>query len=70
MNDASTVEDGEIILRCLVCGGVSQQLHAADRRVHSLSLGVDVDVGDLLCQLCLLQLQGEFSQEGLLRGPA
>ncbi len=63
-------EEREVILRCSACGVLTHRLHTARQGVRSLSLGTNVEKGDLLCERCLQELQEEQSEEELLRGPA
>jgi hypothetical protein len=63
-------EEQEVILRCSACGALTDRLHTARQAVRSLSLGADVEGGDLLCEHCLRELQKELSEEEFLRGPA
>jgi hypothetical protein len=71
MNDEA-VESEEVptVLRCSACGVLARRLHSVRTPVRSLSLGRDVEAGDLVCDRCLQELEEEFSEEELTRGPA
>jgi DNA-directed RNA polymerase subunit RPC12/RpoP len=58
------------VLRCSACGRIAERVHTSRWDLRSLSLGVDVKVGDLLCNRCWSEIQEELSQEEALRGPA
>jgi hypothetical protein len=63
-------EEHEVILRCSACGALTDRLHTARQGVRCLSLGTNVEKGDLICERCLQELQEEQSEEERLRGPA
>ena len=56
-------------LRCESCGTLVSRLHSAPKAVRSLSLGREITEGELVCDRCLQELQEEFTDEEMLRGP-
>lgn len=66
----ASAESIEGVLYCSSCGAIAHRVHTATQSVRSLSLGKNVEQGDLLCERCLQELQEEFSEEELFRGPA
>lgn len=57
------------VLRCDSCGTLVHRLHTAKRAVRSLSLGREIKADDLICDRCLQELQEEFTDEEMERGP-
>jgi DNA-directed RNA polymerase subunit RPC12/RpoP len=58
------------VLRCPACGTLADRLFTWRHRVRSLSLGKEIDQGDLVCERCLRELEEELTQEEMERGPA
>lgn len=57
-------------LQCESCGLIVSRLHSVPHKVRSLSLGRDILQDELICDRCLLELQEEYTDEELTRGPA